>query len=88
MPFIRKNSSFFLFSRFDGIISYIGLFFNFLEDIEDNTNLEFNKISYPAYEKIEDEYDVTLADEAYKEYVDNGCKSQPIDELWNELGIH
>ena len=39
-------------------------------------------------EKIEDEYDVSLADEAYKEYVDNGCKSQPIDELWNELGIH
>ena len=41
-----------------------------------------------AIEKIEDEYDVSLADEAYKEYVDNGCKSQPIDELWNELGIH
>ena len=40
------------------------------------------------FEKIEDEHDVSLADEAYKEYVDNGCKSQPIDELWNELGIH
>ena len=40
------------------------------------------------FEKIEDEYDVSLADEAYKEYVDNACKSQPIDELWNELGIH
>lgn len=40
------------------------------------------------FEKIEDEYDVSLADEAYKEYVDNGCKSQPIDELWNEMGIH
>ena len=40
------------------------------------------------FEKIEDEYDVSLADEEYKEYVDNGCKSQPIDELWNELGIH
>ena len=40
------------------------------------------------FDKIEDEYDVSLADEAYKEYVDNGCKSQPIDELWNELGIH
>ena len=40
------------------------------------------------FEKIEDGYDVSLADEAYKEYVDNGCKSQPIDELWNELGIH
>lgn len=33
-----------------------GLFFNFLEDIEENTGLEFNKISYPAYEKIEDDY--------------------------------
>ena len=29
-----------------------------------------------------------IEDEPYKEYVDNGCKSQPIDELWNELGIH
>ena len=33
-----------------------GLFFNFLEDIEDNTGLEFNKISYPAYEEIKDDY--------------------------------
>lgn len=33
-----------------------GLFFNFLEDIEDNTGLEFNKVSYPAYEKIESDY--------------------------------
>ena len=33
-----------------------GLFFNFLEDIEENTGLEFNKISYPAYEEIEDDY--------------------------------
>ena len=33
-----------------------GLFFNFLEDIEDNTGLEFNKVSYPAYEKIETDY--------------------------------
>ncbi len=37
------------------------------------------------FEKIEDEYDIALADEAYKEYLDSGKKSRPIEELWREL---
>lgn len=37
------------------------------------------------FEKIEDEYDAAVADIAYKEYVDSGCKSTPIEEFWEEL---
>ncbi len=37
------------------------------------------------FEKIEDEYDIAVADEAYKEYLDSGCKSTPIAEFWREL---
>lgn len=39
------------------------------------------------FEKIEDEYDIAVANEAYDEYVKNGKKSRPIDELWKELDI-
>lgn len=39
------------------------------------------------FERIEDEYDITAADEAYEEYVKSGKKSRPIFELWKELDI-
>lgn len=39
------------------------------------------------FEKIEDEYDITVADEAYKEYLKDGKKSRPIEELWKELDL-
>ena len=39
------------------------------------------------FEKIEDEYDIAVAEQAYKEYVKSGEQSRPIDELWKELGI-
>lgn len=39
------------------------------------------------FERIEDEYDITTADEAYEEYVKSGKKSRPISELWKELDI-
>lgn len=39
------------------------------------------------FEKIEDEYDLAVAEEAYKEYVDSGMKSTPIEELWKELDL-
>ena len=39
------------------------------------------------FEKIEDEYDVTVADEAYQEYVADGKKSRPIEELWKECEL-
>lgn len=39
------------------------------------------------FEKIEDEFDAKIADEAYDEYVKDGRKSRPIGELWKELGL-
>ena len=37
------------------------------------------------FERIEDEYDIVVANEAYKEYLDSGCKSTPIADFWREL---
>ncbi|SEI60334.1 hypothetical protein SAMN05216514_101234 [Kandleria vitulina] len=39
------------------------------------------------FEKIEDEYDIAVADEAYREYVDSDRSSRPIEELWKELDL-
>lgn len=39
------------------------------------------------FEKIEDEYDIAIADEAYDEYVKSGKKSKPIGDLWSELDL-
>ena len=39
------------------------------------------------FEKIEDEYDITVAAEAYQEYVSTGKKSRPFSELKKELGL-
>ena len=39
------------------------------------------------FERIEEEYDISLANEAYQEYKNNGCKSRPIEELWEELNL-
>lgn len=39
------------------------------------------------FEKIEDEYDIAIADEAYSEYIKDGKKSTPITELWKESGL-
>lgn len=39
------------------------------------------------FEKIEDEYDVTVAADAHKEYVASGKTSRPITELWEELSL-
>ena len=39
------------------------------------------------FEKIEDEYDIIVAEEAYNEYVNDGEKSRPISELWKELEL-
>lgn len=39
------------------------------------------------FEKIEDEYDISIADEAYSDYVKSGKKSRPISELWKELDL-
>lgn len=39
------------------------------------------------FERIEEEYDITVGEEAYKEYVASGKKSTPISELWEELNL-
>lgn len=40
---------------------------------------------HALFEKIEDEYDVAIADEAYQKYIDSRNKSRPISDLWREL---
>jgi hypothetical protein len=39
------------------------------------------------FDKIEEEYDVAIADEAYAEYVRQGKNSRPISELWKECNL-
>lgn len=39
------------------------------------------------FEQIEYEFDCTVANEAYDEYVKSGKKSRPISELWKELDL-
>lgn len=39
------------------------------------------------FEKIEDEYDIAVGEEAYEEYVQGGEKSRPSEEVWKELGM-
>ena len=39
------------------------------------------------FEKIEDEYDIAVADEAYDEYIKDDRKTRLISELWEELDI-
>lgn len=37
------------------------------------------------FDRIEDEFDVAIADEAYQEYVDSNYESIPATEFWKEL---
>ena len=39
------------------------------------------------FERIEEEYDLTVFDEACTEYAEDGKKSRPIDALWSELDL-
>lgn len=39
------------------------------------------------FEKIEDEYDVTVLQDAYEEYVSSGKESRPISALWDECDL-
>lgn len=39
------------------------------------------------FEKIEEEYDITIADQAYAEYLGDGQKSRPFSEFYEELGL-
>ncbi|HHT20969.1 MAG TPA: antitoxin [Tissierellia bacterium] len=37
------------------------------------------------FERIEDEYDIAIAEDAYEEYLKSGQKSRPIEDFWEEL---
>lgn len=37
------------------------------------------------FEKIEEEFDIAIAKEAYQEYSDSGKESVPISELWEAM---
>ena len=39
------------------------------------------------FERIEDEYDISVGQEAYDEYISGGCASRPISELWKECDL-
>ena len=39
------------------------------------------------FERIEDEYDIAVAEAALAEYENSGEKAAPIDELWKELDL-
>ena len=39
------------------------------------------------FERIEDEYDITVGEGAYNDYVKSGKKSRPASELWKELDL-
>lgn len=56
-----------------------------------STNIKIDPIlkqqSQILFEKIEDEYDIAIANEAYDDYVKNGKKSHPISKLWKEVNL-
>ncbi len=39
------------------------------------------------FEKIEDEFDLQVFEEAHREYEKSGRESRPIGELWKELDL-
>ncbi len=39
------------------------------------------------FERIEDEYDIVVGQEAYNGYIADQKKSRPINELWKECDI-
>ncbi|MFI3115023.1 MAG: DUF6290 family protein [Clostridia bacterium] len=39
------------------------------------------------FDKIEEEFDIKIAETSYQKYIDSGKESRPITNLWNELDI-
>ena len=39
------------------------------------------------FEKVEDEYDIAVGEQAYKEYLESGKQSKPFSELRMELDL-
>lgn len=36
-------------------------------------------------EETEDKFDIAVADEAYQNYLDSGCKTTTVADFWEEL---
>ena len=54
---------------------------------EENGFLASESTKPSLFEKIEDECDRALYDEAYGEYLKSGRKSRPVEELFKELNV-
>lgn len=39
------------------------------------------------FDKIEEEYDLAVYNDAYNDYLTSGKKSRPIADFWKELGL-
>lgn len=39
------------------------------------------------FERLEDEYDLKIANESYKKHIENGSKTVKFDDLVKELGV-
>lgn len=39
------------------------------------------------FSKIEEEYDIAIADEAYDEYIKSDKQARPVEALWQELKL-
>ena len=39
------------------------------------------------FDRIEEEFDLAIAQEAYDEYLADGKPSRPVSELWKECGL-
>lgn len=47
----------------------------------------YNALKKALLEHMENKHDAAIAKDAYKEYIQNGKRSRPISELWQELDI-
>lgn len=62
--------------------------FTVAKEFADFHNININEaFKQVFFEKLEDEYDLRVANESYDEYIKSGKQSRPVQELWNELNI-
>lgn len=54
---------------------------------EQMQDAKFKKAYEEARLEVEEEYDAAIAEEAYKEYVQDGQRSEPIQKLWKDTGV-
>lgn len=60
----------------------------FLQNYSQENNISIQEfILQSISEKIEDEIDRKAYNKAWKEYLESGKQSRPIEELWDEVDI-